>query len=380
MSNLGDGMLVASGPLLVASQTRDPFLVAAAAFLQRLPWLLFGLFAGVVADRVDRRRLVFASDMLRAAVVGAIALMVLTDVITTGVVLAVVFVLGTAETLADITAQTILPMVVPADDLGLGNSRMVFGYITTNQLIGPPIGAALFAAAIFSPFAAQALLFGLGALLVARIGPLPPAGQPPEHHVLRQILDGMRWLWAHPPVRTLALTIVSFNVTFGAAWSVLVLWSAERLHLGDVGFGLLATMSALGGLVGSWAYPRIERHVSLANIMRVGLIIETATHLTLATTTTPAVAFAMLFLFGVHTASWATTSMSVRQRAVPTEFQGRVGSVYMIGVQLGMLVGTVIGGVLADHGSITDPFWFAFVGSALILVVIWRALGHIAHD
>lgn len=379
-SNLADGMLVASGPLLVASQTTNPFLVASAAFLQRLPWLLFGLIAGVVADRVDRRLVVMAANLLRAVVVTVVALTVLGHVISTGVVLGVVFFLGVAETLTDVSTDTVLPMVVDKADLGFGNSRLIFGFITTNQLIGPPIGAALFAAGMASPFAAQAVLFAAGALLVSRVGALPPTDTPSEHHVVRQILDGMRWLWRHSAMRTLTITIVTFNVTFGAAWSVLVLWSAQRLGLGAFGFGFLTTTSALGGVLGAWAYPRVERNVSLGNIMRVGLIIETVTHLTLALTTTPWVAFVILGLFGVHTAFWGTTATSVRQRAVPTEFQGRVSSVYMIGVQGGMLVGTLLGGVIADRGTITDPFWFAFVGSAVILVLIWRSLGQIAHD
>ncbi|MFM2071470.1 MAG: hypothetical protein RLZZ623_1733, partial [Actinomycetota bacterium] len=66
ISNIGDGIALAAGPLLVASQTHDPLLVAAAAFLQRIPWLLFGLSAGVVADRLDRRLVVVVSDLLRA--------------------------------------------------------------------------------------------------------------------------------------------------------------------------------------------------------------------------------------------------------------------------------------------------------------------------
>ena len=113
--------------------------------------------------------------------------------------------------------------------------------------------------------------------------------------------------------------------------------------------------------------------------MRVGLIIETLTHLTLALTTTPAVALATFFVFGVHTAVWGTTSTSSRQRAVPTEFQGRVGSVYMMGVHGGLVIGAALGGVIARAWGVTGPFWFAFVGSALILAVIWQALGHIAH-
>ena len=113
--------------------------------------------------------------------------------------------------------------------------------------------------------------------------------------------------------------------------------------------------------------------------MRVGLIIETFTHLTLALTTTAAVAMVVFFVFGAHAAIWGTTATSIRQRAVPTEFQGRVGSVYMMGVQGGMVVGAGIGGLIARQWGVTGPFWFAFVGSALILVVIWRALTNIAH-
>ena len=66
--NLGDGLALAAGPLLVASQTHEPFLVALAALLQRLPWLLFGLYAGALADRVDRRRMVMVCDALRVVV------------------------------------------------------------------------------------------------------------------------------------------------------------------------------------------------------------------------------------------------------------------------------------------------------------------------
>jgi predicted MFS family arabinose efflux permease len=189
----------------------------------------------------------------------------------------------------------------------------------------------------------------------------------------------MRWLWNHRPVRTLTITIVAFNVTFGAAWSVLVLYASERLGLGAVGFGLITTAGAVGGVLGSGFYGWIERRVSLANIMRVGLIIETITHLILAITTVPAVALTVFLIFGAHAAIWGTTATSIRHRAVPTEFQGRVGSVYMMGVQGGIVVGAAVGGIVARLWGVTGPFWFAFVGSALILAVIWRELTNIAH-
>jgi len=379
LSNLGDGIGLAAGPLLVASQTKDPLLVALAALLQRAPWLLFGLHAGVIADRLDRRLVVATVDLLRTAVLGALALTIVTDTVNVTVVLAAMFVLGTAETFADTTTTTLLPMLIAPEDLGVGNSRIMIGFITANQLAGPPIGAALFATGMVIPFAAQAICVGLGAVLILRIGATKPPPRDTRLRMRSEILDGMRWLWRHPPVRTLTITIVAFNVTFGAAWSVLVLYASQRLGLGDGGFGLLATASAIGGVAGSWCYGAIERHVSLADLMRVGLVIETLTHLSLALTRTPAVAMAVFVVFGAHAAVWGTTSTSIRQRAVPTEFQGRVSSVYMIGVQGGLVVGAAVGGVIARIWDVTAPFWFAFVGSAVILALIWRALTNIAH-
>jgi predicted MFS family arabinose efflux permease len=379
LTNVGDGLALAAGPLLVASQTDDPLLVAAAAFLQRLPWLLFGLHAGLVADRLDRRRIVVGVDLMRAAVLAALALTVVTDVVNVAVVLTAMFLLGTAETFADVTTSTLLPMLVAKEDLGTGNGRLMIGMITGNQLAGPPIGAALFAAGRAWPFAAQAVFVGLGAVLVGRIVVSQPAPAPSDEPPRRQIVEGLRWLWRHAPMRTLTITIVAFNVTFGAAWSVLVLYAKERLDLGDVGFGLVTTVGAVGGVLGSWGYGWIERRISLADIMRVGLIIETVTHLVLAWTTVPAVALVTFFVFGAHAAIWGTTSSSIRQRAVPLEFQGRVGSVYMMGVMGGLVAGSAVGGVLGRLWGVTAPFWFAFVGSGVILAFIWRELNHIAH-
>jgi predicted MFS family arabinose efflux permease len=197
--------------------------------------------------------------------------------------------------------------------------------------------------------------------------------------VLSEIGAGIRWLWRHPPVRTLTLTIVTFNVTFGAAWSVLVLYSIERLGMGEIGFGLLTTVSAVGGVLGAAAYRSLERRMSLASIMRAGLVIETFTHLGLATITVPWAAMLVFFVFGAHASVWNTTATSIRQRAVPTEYQGRVASVYMTGVHGGLVAGAALGGLVAGAWGVTGPFWFAFAGSALILLLIWRQLANIAH-
>jgi MFS family permease len=377
-SNLGDGIELAAAPLLVASLTRDPFLVALAVVLQRLPWLRFGLFAGVVADRRDRRRIMVTVHLGRAAVLGLLGAAIVADQITIAGVLVVTFVLGTAEVFADTTGQTLLPMLVGPGDLPVGNARLMAGFVTVNQLVGPPIGAALFAVDPVVPFAVQAACVVAGALAASRIE-LPRLTRETTQRITHEIAEGLRWLWRHAAVRTLAITIVTFNVTYGAAWSVLVLYAIERLGTGEVGFGLLTTASAIGGLLGTVLYTPLANRISLGNLMRIGLIIETLTHLALAVTSTPWVALLIMFVFGAHAFVWGTTSTSIRQRAVPHELQGRVSSVYLIGVQAGIVVGSALGGVIAARWGVVAPFWFAFVGSALLVVALWRQLSHVAH-
>ena len=99
-----------------------------------------------------------------------------------------------------------------------------------------------------------------------------------------------------------------------------------------------------------------------------------------ALTTSPAVALATMVLFGAHEVVWWTTSITIRQRAVPDELLGRVGGIYTVGLTGGIVVGTPIGGLLARTFGITAPFWFGFVGSAILVAVLWRELRHIAHD
>lgn len=370
-SNLGDGIALAAGPLLVAL----------AATIQWLPPLLFGLLAGVIADRLDRRRVVASVNLVRAVVLAVLTAAIATNAVSIVIVLGALFLLSTAEVFADNSAQSLTPTIVQRDDLAVANSRLQTGFLTFNQMAGPPIGAALFTVGAAWAFGVQAVLVLLAVALVLRVA-LPPDEHPDaeKSHLRRDIAEGSRWTFRHAAVRTLVLTIATFNVTFGAAWSVLVLYAGQRLGLGEIGYGLITTVTAVGGLLGIASYGWITKHLSLGNLMRIGLIIETLTHLALALTTSPVVALPVFFVFGAHAFVWGTTAVSVRQRAVPRKLQGRVGSVNTLGVFGGLVVGSGIGGVLAELYGVTAPFWFAFAGSALFVVLIWRQLRHVAHD
>lgn len=378
-SNIGDGIALAAGPLLVATQTGSPMLVALAAILQRVPWLIFGLWAGALADRLDRRRQVMIANGLRAVVVAALCVTIATGRVSIVVVLTTMLLYGIAEVFADSASSTLLPMMVKREDLGIGNHRQQAGFLTCEQLIGPPVGAFLFAAGWLWPFAIQVVCVSLAVLLIARISVTRTAPVTAQSHLRRDIVEGLRWVWHNAPIRTLALTILVFNITWAAPWAVLVLWARDHLGLTEVEYGLLITAAAIGGLVGTSLYGWIERHVRLATLMRVCLLLEVLTHFALALTTNGWVAIAIMVEFGAYAFVWGTVSGAVRQRAVPEQFQGRVGAVYRICVFGGLFIGQVLGGIIAQNWGVVAPFWFAGVGAGITLLLVWRQLAHIAH-
>lgn len=401
-SNVGDGVALAAAPLLIASMTSSPILVAAGAILQFLPWLVFGLHAGAIADRFDRRRLVMAANAARAVVLLALCAFLVTGTANIWIVLASAFLYGTAEVFVDTAGSTLLPMLLKPADLGLGNARLQAGFLVANQFAGPPLGAFLFAAGHAWPFLLEAVCVTLAVVLISRIArtPVPPrsqagsggdldgtvagaTGSGAKVHTdtstgsVHRIAEGLRWLWRNPPVRMLVLIILLFNVTWAAPWGVLVLYATEHLHMGAVGYGMLTTASAAGGLLATLSFGWLERHVSFATMMRVCLSLEVVMHLAFALTTQGWIALAIMFVFGFYAFIWGTISTTVRQRLVPHELQGRVSSVNSVGVFGGMVIGQALGGVIAQTWGLTAPWWFAFAGAALTLLFVWRPISQI---
>src|SRR5262249_13675592 len=139
------------------------------ALLQWLPPLLFGLWAGVLSDRGNRRLIVVTVEWLRAAILVALSVTIATDTVTVALALGSLFVLAAADVVGTNATNTPLPMLVPRDDLAIANARIQTGFITVNQWAGPPIGAVLFVAGRAWPFVSESVLVATGALLVSRI-------------------------------------------------------------------------------------------------------------------------------------------------------------------------------------------------------------------
>jgi MFS family permease len=377
ISNLGDGVTFVAGPLLAASLTRDPLLVAGLAFAQRLPWLLFSLVSGALVDRLDRRRLMATVDVARCLLLGLLGVAVLLDAATIPLLYAVFFAVGVAETLFDNASVSILPSVVARERLPKANGRLLGARVVAEDLAGPPLGGVLFAAAAAVPFLLDAGTFAAAAALVAamrgrfRVERLEEA---PPTTLRSEIAEGVRWLWRNRLLRILALAIGLMNVTLMATASILVLYAKERLGLGPAGYGLLFSSMAVGGIAASLVVERIVGWLGPATTMRVGLLIEASTHLVLALARSPLVVGAILALFGFHAITWNVTSISLRQELVPQRLLGRVNSAYAVFSSGGTALGAVVGGLLARRFGLTAPFWCSFVAMTLLVLVAWRVL------
>jgi MFS family permease len=373
ISVTGDGVTVTAGPLLAASITRDPLLVAGALFAQQLPWLIFPLLSGVLVDRLEPGRLMVIVDLLQAAAIGGLAASVLAGMAQLAALYGALFVLGAGSTVSGTAALSLPPLLVGPDDLVRANAGLAGVQLVGADLVGPPLGAYLFVLTAGLPFVFDAATFVAGAALVASIRrrrPARPVSGPTS--LRREITEGIRWLVAHPGLRMLAVAICVMNVMLGSTLAILVLYVRVRLGLGPAGYGALLACSAAGGVIGTLIVKRLLARCDASLLLRVGLIIECATHVSLALTRRPWVAALTLVVFGVHNGVWNVVTVTLRQTAVPERLRGRVNSVYFTFSIGGFAVGSLTGGLLARGFGLTAPFWLAAAAIAMVAVLAWR--------
>ncbi|MGC4812969.1 MFS transporter [Micromonospora sp. DT228] len=193
-----------------------------------------------------------------------------------------------------------------------------------------------------------------------------------------EIVEGLRWLANQRLLRTMAVLIGLLNVTLTAALAVLVLLAGERLGLSSVGYGLLFTCMAAGGVLGAFLGDRIIARISATWTIRIGLLVEAGLHLALAASRSTVVVGFALFAFGVHGALWNIVANSLRQRLTPPALQGRVASTTLFVAAGGNCVGALLGGVLAARFGITAPYWVGLVVAIGVAAATWRVFNRAA--
>lgn len=377
ISNLGDGLAMVAWPWLASAVTRDPILLSLTVVAGRIPWLVFSLPAGVITDRFDRRRLMVWMDVVRFAVVGLVAWAVaaggdvLADPVLVGddafvgppnqtawlgLLYGSALAIGFAEVLRDNAAQTIMPRLVDSELLETANGRLWGAEMVANSFVGPPLGGWLIALGLALPFFTDAATFLAAAALVALIpGTFAPPATAADARpsFWGELRTGVRWLWRHRLLRTLAVVLGIMNATIMLSFATLVLFAQEALGLDAALFGLLMTAGAAGGVIGSFSASRVSKALGSGPSLAIVLAGSAITLGITGFTSSWGVVWAMQLVFAFLGVLWNVITVSLRQEIIPDDLLGRVNSVYRFFAWGMMPIGSLLGGVIV---AVAEPW------------------------
>lgn len=357
VSRFGDSLRTAALPLLAASLTDDPLLIATVSACGYLPWLLFGLLGGAVADRVDQRRAMWAVDLARGVLMGGFAVAVALGHSTIALLLALAFLLTTFQTLFDNAATALLPSVVPRDALAGANARLMTGQQVASGFLAAPLVPTLLILGASAPFAVNAATYVVGALLIASLRTAAPATPPKAAgSTLRaEMAEGMRALWRDGALRGLSVATALTNIGMGALIATLVLHVTGWLDAGNSGFAAAITAFGVANVAGGLVAPRLAVRIGRIRSILVAGTVQTCALVALGTVRELWAAIAAMAVFGVMSMVWNVNQATLVQERSPAEMLGRISSAFRTLSIGGAPLGALLGGLVAGAWGLNTP-------------------------
>ncbi|MFJ9379047.1 MFS transporter [Streptomyces sp. NPDC101455] len=357
ISRFGDALRGAALPLLAVSLTDRPLLIASVTACGYLPWIVFGLLGGAVADRVDQRRAMWTVDAVRGLLVAAFAVAVALGHASILLLIALAFALTTLQTLFDNASTALLPAVVDRAALGSANTRLMTGQKIAGGLMGAPVVPLLIAVGAAVPFVADAGTFLLAAALVASLRTTAPDRAPGSvGSTLRgETADGLRTLWRDRPLRGLCAATALCNVGMGALIATLVILVTGWLDAGTAGYAAATAAFTVGGLAGGlvnrWITTRLGpmRSVLLAGLVQTGALVVMGSVRSLVAVV------AALGVFGCMSMLWNVHTTTLMQQRAPADMLGRVSSAFRTLAAAGAPLGALLGGAAATAWGLNTP-------------------------
>jgi predicted MFS family arabinose efflux permease len=340
--------------------------IAGISIAAGLPWVLFSLLGGALVDRMDRRGVMVRVQAARAVVVAAFTIYAVVSIPLVPVLYVLMFVITTGEVLVSSAAPSMLPRMLPRNLLSSANARLFGGQTSAEQIAGPPLGSFLLALAVAAPFAADAVSYLAGAVLLAGIAGdfRPDKADSPTGTIWHSAVEGVAYVWRHNFLRTIILGYGAANVARSMTMSIFVLFSIQMLRITGFGYGLLLACTAVGALAGSLCVGILRRYFSDAFLVVAPMVLLGSVTVVLATTSSPYVAGACNALFGFGSMVWNVVGVSAQQRAIPDALMGRVMAVDSLVTWGALPVGSLLGGLLATALSLRTSI---LSGGVLIL-------------
>lgn len=357
LSSFGDALRTAALPLLAASLTDEPLLIASVTACGYLPWIAFGLLGGAVADRVDQRRAMWTVDAVRGLLVAGFAVVVGLGHASIGLLILLAFTLTALQTLFDNASTALLPALVDAEALGSANARLMTGQRIAGGLLGGPAVPLLIAAGAALPFAVDAVTFLVAAALVVSLPATRPrrAADPGGSTLRREITDGLRTLWGDSPLRGLCAATALCNIGMGALLATLVVLVTGWLGAGPAGFAAAGTAVTLGSLAGGLVNGRLVHRLGRTGAVLLAGTVQTGALVVMGTVRSLAVLVGALAVFGLMGMVWNVNTTTLMQQRSPAALLGRVAAAFRTLAYAGVPLGALLGGAVATAWGLNTP-------------------------
>ncbi|MEU4103141.1 MFS transporter [Streptomyces tanashiensis] len=372
VSRFGDSLRTAALPLLAASLTDDPLLIASVTACGFLPWLLFGLLGGAVADRVDQRRAMWAVDLVRAGLVAAFAAAVALGHATIALLLVLAFALTTLQTLFDNAATALLPALVPHETLAGANARLMTGQQLAGGLLAGPAVPVLLLAGPAVPYAADAVTYLLAALLIAslRTGAPERPARPAGSTLRAEMAEGLAVLRADRALRWLCTATTLCNIGMGALIATLVVHVTDGRPTGTAGntaYAATITAYALGAVAGGFLARRIAERTGRIRAVFLAGAVQTGCLVLMGTVPVLAVSIGAMAVFGFMGTVWNVQQTTLMQERAPEGMLGRIAAAFRTLAVAGAPLGALLGGAAAAG---LGPHTPALLAAALFALAV----------
>ncbi len=377
VSGLGSTITVVALPVLVFQETRSPLLVSLVAASGTLPYLAFGLVAGAIADRMDRRTLMIVTDVLSALCLATIPLAWVLDVLTAAQVIAVALLSSSLSLFFDAGVYGFVPDIVGKDSLVRANSA-IYGVETVVRIAGNALAGGLIA--LFHPagtLALDALSFAVSALFIRSVANVTARTDQsgPERPGLRESVgEGLRFLAGHPTLRTMTAVGTLQSFSGGAIVGQMVVFADLGLGIrgSDGRIGLLYMAWSAGGIGGSLLLPRLRRRIDAFPLLLWVLPTGALLGLVVVLATDWRIAMAALAAWGTAYLIVLVNTMTYSQEVTPPHLQGRVNTTRrMLSSGLGVPLGALVAGSLTISVGIRAGMATSVVSITLAAVIVW---------
>lgn len=380
ITNLVDGVLRLSAPLLAVSLTEDPVLIGLMTALGLLPWLFFAIPIGAYVDRVDRRKALVGGNMLRSAIAIFVAFAIAQEFINIWILLGCVFLFGICEVLVDTTSQSVLPQILDKSNFERGNSRLQISEVIVAQFAGSPLSGFLYAISIALPFYFSTAGFVAAALLLALfpfqkdVNPVHEDDQGKERlGIMGDIKFALNYLYQDKRILSIVLITTSIGFFYSISTAVAPLFILKELNVEPSLFGVVLAIQGVGALVGSIAAPAASKKFGRGRALGMNLVIASFMIVLTGIAPNVYVFVAISVIVGFTISVWNILLMSLYQSLIPTHLYGRIHGARRTIVWGLMPIGSVIGGVIA-RGGLRLPFLIGGGIATLIALISFKRI------